>query len=145
MKKNIRIGKRHSAWLTNSSWSVGLVSIVLMMGLGYVIVDSKCKQLSRSIGNERHRLQQKVKELRREQGRWSDMNTRASLDAALVRHGLAMQVPHAGQTVRMGADGTPVPGAGAIAVARLREAANARIAGNEVRRGAAARAAGRRR
>lgn len=144
MKKNIKMTSRRYSTMSHASWTAALFAVVLSVAMMWIAVDSKCKQLSGSIGRERQRLQQKVKELRREQGRWSDMNTRASLDAALVKHGLAMQPPRANQTVRMGVDGNPVPGAGAIAIARLRQAAEAKVAGAEPRRGSPARAVRRR-
>ena len=134
MRKNRRLTKRNSILYSTYVWIGGAVVAFLVSMLVYSFVDTKCDQLSQSIGTEKNRLAALEKERKRESAHWEQMRTRAGLEEALRRHGLAMDVARPDHVVRIGADGTPLPSQASVAkIAKNREVL-ARIAANTVKR-----------
>lgn len=139
MRRNRKLTKRYSSLYTYTACAAGFLMTLLIVMMVYYFVDSKCNQLSQSIGREKNRLAQLEKERKREQARWEQMKT-PGLDEALRRHGLAMTVARPEQVVRIDASGKVVPGQISVAtIMQNRTAAAARIAAaNKPKRTAAA-------
>lgn len=127
MRRNRRLTKRYSSLYTYTACAAGFLMTLLVVTMIYYFVDSKCNQLSQSIGREKNRLAQLEKERKREQARWEQMKT-PGLDEALRRHGLAMTVARPEQIVRIDADGKVVPGQISVATIMQNRNAAARIA-----------------
>jgi len=128
MRRNRRLTKRYSSLYTYTACAAGFLMTLLVVTMIYYFVDSKCTQLSQSIGREKNRLAQLEKERKREQARWEQMKT-PGLDDALRRHGLAMTVARPEQVVRIDAAGRVVPGQISVALINQKKAsAAARIA-----------------
>lgn len=128
MRRNRRLTKRYSSLYTYTACAAGFLMTLLVVTMIYYFVDSKCTQLSQSIGREKARLAHLEKERKRESMQWEQMKI-PGLDEALRRHGLPMKVADADQIVRIDANGNVVPGQ--ISVAKIKQnrtAAAVRIA-----------------
>ncbi len=127
MRRNRRLTKRCSSLYTYTACAAGFLMTLLVVTMIYYFVDSKCNQLSQSIGREKARLATLEKERKREQARWEQMKT-PGLDEALRRHGLAMDIARPEQVVRISADGKVVPGQISVATIMQKRTAAARVA-----------------
>ena len=132
MRRNKKLTKRYSSLYTYTACAAVFLMTLLVVTMTYYFVDSKCTQLSQSIGRERNRLAQLEKERQRELARWAQMTT--GLDDALRRHGLAMTLARQDQIVRIGADGKVVPGQISVAKIMQNREAAARVAANNSKR-----------
>lgn len=116
MKRNRKLTKRYSGLTVHTAWLSALIVVALTTTMIYFIADSRCTQLSQSIGRENLRLEQLKSECVRESARWDGLKTSEKIEAALLHHGLDMDYPKADQIVRMERNGRPC--AGQVAVAR---------------------------
>lgn len=80
-------------------------------------LDQNCSQQQRALNEKETELKALEEEYAREQVKWDNLTSPKNIDRALLRHGLAMDAPSAGQIVRMDAKGKPK--AGQLSVARL--------------------------
>ena len=83
MRRNRKITRHYSSLSGITALVAGLLMMLLVATMVYYFVDSKCNQLSQSIGREKNRLAQLEKERKRESARWEQMKTRTGLDEAL--------------------------------------------------------------
>ncbi len=127
MRRNRKLTKRCSSLYTYTACAAGFLMTLLVVMMIYYFVDSKCTQLSQSIGREKARLAALEKERKREQARWEQMKT-PGLDAALRSHGLAMDVARPDQIVRIDAAGKVVPGQISVATIMQKRTAASRVA-----------------
>ncbi len=138
MRRNRKITRHYSSLSGITALVAGLLMMLLVATMVYYFVDSKCNQLSQSIGREKNRLAQLEKERKRESARWEQMKTRTGLDEALRRHGLAMTFARPDQIVRIDASGKVVPGQISVAKIKQNRAAAERVAANNAKQAAKA-------
>jgi len=136
MRRNRKLTRRYSSLYTYTACAAGFLMALLVVTMVFYFVDSKCTQLSQSIGREKNRLAQLEKERKREQARWEQMKTRTGLDDALRRHGLAMDLARPDQIVRIDSAGRVLPGQISVAKIKQNRAAAERVAANTTRRAA---------
>jgi hypothetical protein len=136
MRRNRKLTRRYSSLYGYTACVAGFLMTLLVTMMVYYFVDSKCNQLSQSIGREKNRLAQLEKERKRESARWEQMKTRTGLDEALRRHGLAMTLARPDQIVRIDAAGKVVPGQISVAKIKQNRAAAERVAANNAKRAA---------
>ncbi len=86
---------------------------------------SSCEQLSRTIGERQKEMARLENDRCREMANWEAMKTPDKVEAALLRHGLAMRAPSAEQNVHMKVDGQPYLGQYSVAAARRRNGGRA--------------------
>ena len=135
MRRNRKLTRRYSSLYGYTACAAGFLMTLLVTTMVYYFVDSKCNQLSQSIGREKNRLAQLEKERLRERGNWEEMRV-SGLDKALRRHGLAMDVARPDQIVRIDSSGKVVPGQIAVAKIMQNRAAAERVAANNAKRAA---------
>jgi hypothetical protein len=89
-----------------------------------MLASSSCTQLSKTISEKERQLAKLENDQKREQERWDEMKTPERLEAALLKHGLAMRYskPEA-QVVRMDKSGRPYSGQASVARATERSKA----------------------
>jgi len=126
MGKNRKIPKKMSV-VANTTLRIGAVIVVFfVMVILNVLSSSSCSQLVNEKGEKERLLRKLDAALARETSRWDAMKTPDRVEAALIRHGLAMKLPRADQNVYMNRDGQPRHGQLSVARAKQR-AAGARI------------------
>lgn len=107
MRKNRKIPKKMSVVATNTMRFAAIILFFFIMVILNRLSSSSCTQLLKTKG-EMEREIAKLEDARmRESTRWEEMKTPEKVEAALLRHGLAMRLPRPEQTVRMQSDGTP--------------------------------------
>lgn len=119
MRKNKKISKRMSAVAANTTRFGSILALFAVMAIIYVLSSSSYRQLKDEEGRMNRTLAKLEESHRRESMRWEEMKTPERIRAALARHGLKMDVPSAGQQIRLNADGVPYPNQ--ISLARLRQ------------------------
>ena len=120
MRKNRRRSKKMSV-MAGRSVQIGSVMVMLFVVIIFnMLAESRCKQLMKTIREKESQLVRLEDECTRESTRWAEMQTPERLEAALLRHGLAMRAPAPEQIVRMNADGRPYPGQLSVAKAAQR-------------------------
>ena len=139
MKKNRKMSKKMSVMAGRTVQIGAVMAMVFVVVIFNMLAQSSCKHLEKSIREKERQLTKLDEEKAREEARWGAMETNESLDAALLRHGLAMKLPRAAQQVRLKSDGTPYPGQISVAKASARNRAS-QTAQYTVPRPAAARA-----
>lgn len=117
MRRNRRI-KKNSRFATSSMGIASLIISAFIMMMIFFAMNSRCSTITREIGKKEKVLQRLESELTREKTRWDEMKVPERLNVALARFGLEMDFARGDQIVRMGRNGTPVPGQ--LALARLR-------------------------
>ena len=117
MRRNRRI-KKHSRFATSSMGVASLIVSAFIMMMIFFVMNSKCSAITSEIGKKEKELQSLEAELTSEKTRWDEMKVPERLKTALTRFGLEMDVPREDQLVRMGGNGSPVPGQ--FALKRLR-------------------------
>ena len=139
MKKNRKMSKKMSVMAGRTVQIGAVMAMVFVVVIFNMLAQSSCKHLEKSIREKERQLTKLDDEKDREEARWAMMETNESLDAALLRHGLSMNLPRAAQQVRLRSDGTPYPGQISVAKASARNRAS-QTAQYTVPRPAAARA-----
>ena len=105
---------------TNTMRFGAIIVFFFVMVILNLLSSSSCTQLLKTKG-ELEREIAKLEDARmREATRWEEMKTPEKVEVALLRHGLAMKLPRAEQTVRLMPDGTPRPGQLSLAKAKMR-------------------------
>lgn len=124
MKKNRKMSKKMSVMAGRTVQIGAVMAMVFVVVIFNMLAQSSCKHLEKSIREKERQLTKLDEEKAREEARWGAMETNESLDAALLRHGLAMKLPRAAQQVRLKSDGTPYPGQISVAKASARNRAS---------------------
>ena len=124
MKKNRKMSKKMSV-VTGRAVQIGAVMVmVFIVVILNMLAQSSCKHLEKKIREKERQYAKLGDEKDREEAHWAKMETNESLDAALLRHGLSMNLPRAAQQVRLKSDGTPYPGQISVAKASARNRAS---------------------
>jgi hypothetical protein len=120
MRKNRKVSKKMSV-VAGRSVQIGAVGIMLVaMVILNILASSSCDHLNGEIGRKERMIEKLEADHLRESARWEAMMTSEKLEAALLRHGLAMSYPKDSQIVRMKSDGRPYPGQLSVARATQR-------------------------
>lgn len=116
---NRRVSKTHSVVVSGLGHVGAILGVLFVVVLMNVLAKTSCQQLMKSIGEDRRQLAKLEDARMREATHWEEMKTPEKIEAALLRHGLAMRAPKPEQIVHMRANGEPY--AGQISVARARQ------------------------
>lgn len=127
MKRNRKIPKRMSVVATNTVRFGAIIMTFFVMVILNLLSASSCKELMKVRGALERELASLEDAKMRESSRWEEMKTPERVEAALLRHGLSMKLPHANQTVRMRTDGTPILGQLSVAKAAQTKAESPRV------------------
>ncbi len=119
MRKNRKMSKKMSVMAGRTVQISAVMIMLFVMVIVNMLASSSCKHLTSTIKVKERQLAKLEEEKEREKARWYAMNTSENLEAALLRHGLAMRVPRGEQVVRLRSDGRPYPGQ--ISVAKAAE------------------------
>lgn len=120
-KRNRKVPKKSSVVATGTS-HMGVVLIAIFFAVIInILASSSCKQILKSIGENERKLARLEDACTREESRWEEMKTPEKIEAALMRHGLAMRPPRPDQIVRMTSTGKPYPGQLSLLRAKKRE------------------------
>lgn len=117
-KKNRRIPKKMSVLATNTMRFGGIIVFFFAMVLLNLLSSSRCAMLLKEKGAKERELERLEEARMRAATHWEEMKTTERIEAALLRHGLSMRLPHPDQCVRMRPDGTPYPNQASIRRAR---------------------------
>ena len=120
MRKNRKMSKKMSVMAGRTVQIGAVMAMVFVVVIFNMLAQSSCKHLEKSIREKERQFARLDDEKEREEARWAKMETNESLDAALLRHGLSMNLPRAAQQVRLRSDGTPYPGQISVAKASAR-------------------------
>lgn len=102
MAKNKR-RRRQESVIKDISVPLGITFVVgVSLALVYLWMGHKCTQYSEEIKRLDGQCVELDNEKVREEMKWKEMKTADRLDELLVRHGLQMVYPNAGQVVRVG-------------------------------------------
>ncbi len=124
MRKNRKMSKKMSV-MAGRTVQIGAVMVmVFVVVIVNMLASSSCKHLTKTIREKERQLSKLEDERVREEARWDQMKRPEHLEAALLRHGLAMRVPRAEQVVRIKSDGRPYPGQISVAKAAQRNRAS---------------------
>ena len=124
MRRNRKMPKKMSV-MAGRSVQIGAVMVMAFaMVILNMLASSSCKQLSKTISEKERQLAKLENDQKREQERWDEMKTSERLEAALLKHGLAMRYskPET-QVVRMDKSGRPYSGQASVARAAERSKA----------------------
>lgn len=106
MARNRRRRRHAHALLSIVPKTVGAAFVVVVsLALVYLWMGHKCTAYSAEIKRLEDRCGELDNEKVREETQWNAMKTAEKLDGLLLRHGLQMVYPNAGQVVRMNAAG----------------------------------------
>ena len=120
MRKNRKIPKKMSVVATNTMRFGAIIVFFFVMVILNLLSSQSCKQLENAKGALEREIVKLDEARMRESTRWEEMKTTENIEAALLRHGLSMKLPHADQMVRLRPDGTPRPGQISIARSKMR-------------------------
>lgn len=122
MRKNRKIPKKMSVVATNTMRFGAIIVFFFVMVILNLLSSSSCTQLLKAKGELEREIAKLDDARMRESTRWEEMKTPEKIEEALLKHGLAMKLPRADQTVRVKADGALRPGQISVARARKRGA-----------------------
>ena len=122
MRRNRKIPKKMSVVATNTMRFGAIIVFFFVMVILNLLSSSSCTQLLKVKGELEREIVKLDDARMRESTRWEEMKTPEKVELALLKHGLAMKLPRADQTVRMGSDGSPRPGQLSVSKAKLRNA-----------------------
>ena len=120
MRRNRKIPKKMSIVATTTMRFGAVLVFFFVMVLFNLLSSTSCTQLMKTKGELERELARLEDSRMREATRWEEMKTPERVEAALLRHGLAMKIPRPDQNVQMKSDGTPYPGQLSLARARQR-------------------------
>lgn len=87
---------------------VGMAFLALGLALTYGAYINKNTTLQKDLTEKQAELGRLNEKCLREESRWNALKTTESLQRAMARHGIAMDLPQSHQIVKMGKDGQPV-------------------------------------
>ena len=134
MRRNRKIPKKMSVVATNTMRFGAIIVFFFVMVILNLLSSSSCTQLLKTKGELEREIAKLDDARMRESTRWEEMKTPEKVEVALLRHGLAMKLPRADQTVRLKCDGTPRPGQLSLAKAKMRGALAPAVASVTVRK-----------
>ena len=120
MRRNRKIPKKMSVVATNTMRFGAIIVFFFVMVILNLLSSSSCTQLLKAKGELEREIVRLDDARMRESTRWEEMKTPEKVEEALLRHGLAMKLPRADQTVRLMANGSPRPGQLSLAKAKMR-------------------------
>ncbi|MBO5751297.1 MAG: hypothetical protein J6R80_02705 [Kiritimatiellae bacterium] len=109
LRGNRKIPNKMSVVAANSARFGGIILTFFIMVIFNLLSSSNCTMLLKEKGEKERELAKAEESRMREATRWEEMKTTERIEAALLRHGLLMRLPHSSQCVRMRPDGTPYP------------------------------------
>lgn len=121
MKRNRKVPKKMSVVAANSMRFGAIVVFFFVMVIMNLLSSSSCTMLLKEKGAKERELAKYEEARMQEATRWDGMKSADKLEAALVRHGLAMRFAHSDQCVNMRPDGTPYPNQRSVRLARNSE------------------------
>ena len=107
---------------TNTMRFGAIIVFFFVMVILNLLSSSSCTQLLKVKGELEREIVKLDDARMRESTRWEEMKTPENVEESLLRHGLAMKLPRADQTVRLMANGLPRPGQLSLAKAKMRGA-----------------------
>ena len=107
---------------TNTMRFGAIIVFFFVMVILNLLSSSSCTQLLKVKGELEREIVKLDDARMRESTRWEEMKTPEKVEMALLKHGLAMKLPRADQTVRLRPDGQPLPGQLSVSKAKLRNA-----------------------
>lgn len=125
MKKNRKISKKMSVNAAITTHLGAVLAFLFIMVILNLLASSSCQQLSKSIGECKKELARLESDRNREMTNWESMKTTEKVEAALLKHGLAMRPPRAEQNVHLGTNGKPYLGQYSVKMAQRRNGGTA--------------------
>ena len=122
MRRNRKIPKKMSVVATNTMRFGAIIVFFFVMVILNLLSSSSCTQLLKVKGELEREIAKLDDARMRESTRWEEMKTPEKVEEALLKHGLAMKLPRADQTVRLRSDGQPLAGQLSVSKARMRNA-----------------------
>ena len=122
MRRNRKIPKKMSVVATNTMRFGAIIVFFVVMVILNLLSSSSCTQLLKAKGELEREIVKLDDARMRESTRWEQMKTPERVEEALLKHGLAMKLPRADQTVRLRPDGQPLAGQLSVSKARMRNA-----------------------
>jgi len=104
-RKNVQMGVMSKLLVR----AVILISCGAAVTLGFLGLDSKCKQVGQEIHKSDLLYMSLENEFHHQDARWKENLTTEKLDLMISRHGLGMSYPQPHQIVRLDAEGNPLP------------------------------------
>ena len=120
MRRNRKIPKKMSVVATNTMRFGAIIVFFVVMVILNLLSSSSCTQLLKVKGELEREIVKLDDARMRESTRWEQMKTPERVEEALLRHGLAMKLPRADQTVRLRPDGQPLAGQLSVSKAKMR-------------------------
>ena len=120
MRKNRKIPKKMSVVATNTMRFGAIIVFFVVMVILNLLSSSSCTQLLKVKGELEREIVKLDDARMRESTRWEQMKTPERVEEALLRHGLAMKLPRADQTVRLSPNGQPLAGQLSVSKAKMR-------------------------
>ena len=122
MRRNRKIPKKMSVVATNTMRFGAIIVFFFVMVILNLLSSSSCTQLLKVKGELEREIVKLDDARMRESTRGEEMKTPEKVEMALLKHGLAMKLPRADQTVRLRPDGQPLPGQLSVSRAKMRNA-----------------------
>ena len=120
MRRNRKIPKKMSVVATNTMRFGAIIVFFVVMVILNLLSSSSCTQLLKVKGELEREIVKLDDARMRESTRWEQMKTPERVEEALLKHGLAMKLPRADQTVRLRPDGRPLAGQLSVSKAKMR-------------------------
>ena len=120
MRKNRKIPKKMSVVATNTMRFGAIIVFFVVMVILNLLSSSSCTQLLKVKGELEREIVKLDDARMRESTRWEQMKTPERVEEALLKHGLAMKLPRADQTVRLRPNGQPLAGQLSVSKAKMR-------------------------
>ena len=120
MRKNRKIPKKMSVVATNTMRFGAIIVFFFVMVILNLLSSSSCTQLLKVKGELEREIVKLDDARMRESTRWEEMKTPERVEEALLKHGLAMKLPRADQTVRLRPNGQPLAGQLSVSKAKIR-------------------------
>ena len=120
MRRNRKIPKKMSVVATNTMRFGAIIVFFFVMVILNLLSSSSCTQLLKVKGELEREIAKLDDARMRESTRWEEMKTPEKVELALLKHGLAMKLPRADQTVRLRPNGQPLVGQLSVSKAKMR-------------------------
>ena len=120
MRRNRKIPKKMSVVATNTMRFGAIIVFFVVMVILNLLSSSSCTQLLKVKGELEREIAKLDDARMRESTRWEEMKTPERVEEALLKHGLAMKLPRADQTVRLRPNGQPLAGQLSVSKAKMR-------------------------
>jgi hypothetical protein len=93
--------RRNDGFMLHATPMVGILTLLVVLALGYVWLACRCQALGRDIQKLEQGHEDLMKRCRNEDAKWIQIRSRQNLQAALARHGIVMSWPSSAQIIRM--------------------------------------------